>query len=413
MLGFVVGITVPKDHLAFLLTLFISIFFSLVYHHYIAGSCNLTLRQFYIVAVGHLLLAISYGWRSPQLLHVYVPVFITFIVARAFRGRSWMPPVIFVGIMVHLSYIHLRRQFAPGSSYDRYDLDISGPLMMLVIKLTSFAADMYDSAPQMGSPSTREQFRKPPLVRTDKASRISLVNNEEKFSELEKYPSFLEFLGYCLMYPGYMSGPLVPFYEYRTFLTGKYFEGLCGLEGRKKRAVYLVVRGFSFLIVYLVLSSYFPASGLFNPTLRSAANFFGVPYITAFAFSARAKFYFTWSLVEASYVLLGLGFRRGSAGKPSWDRFENANPWIIETSANLKTTIGHWNVSTNSWLHAYVYRRVQKLLGKERTSARASVITYLISAWWHGFYPGYYLSFSMAAWMSFLSGCKIPLISVS
>eukprot|EP00611_Tribonema_gayanum_P014718 TRINITY_DN2619_c0_g1_i7.p1 TRINITY_DN2619_c0_g1~~TRINITY_DN2619_c0_g1_i7.p1 ORF type:complete len:153 (-),score=28.52 TRINITY_DN2619_c0_g1_i7:81-539(-) len=42
-----------------------------------------------------------------------------------------------------------------------------------------------------------------------------------------------------------------------------------------------------------------------------------------------------------------------------------------------------WNKMTQSWLEKYVYTRTNNSL----------MATYFVSAFWHGFYPGYYLFF--------------------
>lgn len=46
-------------------------------------------------------------------------------------------------------------------------------------------------------------------------------------------------------------------------------------------------------------------------------------------------------------------------------------------------------MGTNSWLRSVVYERVPKKYG--------TVLTFALSALWHGFYPGYYLTFGTGA----------------
>lgn len=56
---------------------------------------------------------------------------------------------------------------------------------------------------------------------------------------------------------------------------------------------------------------------------------------------------------------------------------------------NFKETLEGWNCTTMYWLRRVGYDRTPD---KYRT-----VCTYLLSAWWHGFFPGYYLTFLTAA----------------
>ncbi|KAG7121163.1 Lysophospholipid acyltransferase like protein [Verticillium longisporum] len=52
-------------------------------------------------------------------------------------------------------------------------------------------------------------------------------------------------------------------------------------------------------------------------------------------------------------------------------------------------------MNTNKWLRNYVYLRVTPR-GK-KPGFRASLMTFGTSALWHGFYPGYYMTFILAS----------------
>lgn len=56
---------------------------------------------------------------------------------------------------------------------------------------------------------------------------------------------------------------------------------------------------------------------------------------------------------------------------------------------NFKGVIDYWNRTTQSWLRRYAYERSSN---KYRT-----YFTYIMSAVWHGFWPGYYLTFLTGA----------------
>jgi lysophospholipid acyltransferase 1/2 len=57
---------------------------------------------------------------------------------------------------------------------------------------------------------------------------------------------------------------------------------------------------------------------------------------------------------------------------------------------NIKSIFGNWNTQTQLWLRRIVYDRI-------RTSK--TLATFLFSAIWHGFYPGYYFTFILCAVM--------------
>ena len=67
------------------------------------------------------------------------------------------------------------------------------------------------------------------------------------------------------------------------------------------------------------------------------------------------------------------------------NRYQNVNFLVIESSCDFRTIISEWNVTTNRWLNQYIYQRLGRTF-------KANLFTYLVSAFWHGFYPGYYVT---------------------
>lgn len=63
-------------------------------------------------------------------------------------------------------------------------------------------------------------------------------------------------------------------------------------------------------------------------------------------------------------------------------------------SLSLRDSIANWNKGTNTWLRSIVY---------ERAKHNKLVYTYALSALWHGFYPGYYLTFANGAFFTMVS----------
>jgi lysophospholipid acyltransferase len=69
----------------------------------------------------------------------------------------------------------------------------------------------------------------------------------------------------------------------------------------------------------------------------------------------------------------------------------------------VKDFLANWNISAHNWLKYYVYLR--QLDNSKRTSVnfRSTFLTFLMSAIWHGFYPGYYIFFTGAGLMDYHS----------
>ena len=118
-----------------------------------------------------------------------------------------------------------------------------------------------------------------------------------------------------------------------------------------------------------------------------------------FGFTARLKYYGVWSLSEGACILSGMGYKGvdPKTGQVMWNRLQNVNPWGIETAQNNRAYLESWNINTNNWLRNYMYLRVTPR-GK-KPGFRASMATFVTSAFWHGFYPGYYLTFILASFL--------------
>lgn len=59
-----------------------------------------------------------------------------------------------------------------------------------------------------------------------------------------------------------------------------------------------------------------------------------------------------------------------------------------QTSLDLRTALNLWNKTTQNWLRTSAYDRNKRF---------KMLYTYILSAVWHGFYPGYYLTFLSGA----------------
>lgn len=62
---------------------------------------------------------------------------------------------------------------------------------------------------------------------------------------------------------------------------------------------------------------------------------------------------------------------------------------ITQLATNLRDAINNWNMGTNQWLRMVVYERVPRKYG--------TTLTFGVSALWHGFYAGYYITFATGA----------------
>lgn len=89
----------------------------------------------------------------------------------------------------------------------------------------------------------------------------------------------------------------------------------------------------------------------------------------------------------------------------------------LELDHNFRDKIRKWNCMVQNWLEKYVYYRIydeQEMRKNRRKADFANNVTFIVSAIWHGFYPGYLLAFfhwslfTMVAKKAYYASKKFP-----
>lgn len=297
-----------------------------------------------------------------------------------------MPWIGFVFLMGHMSINHLQRQFTNTPSV----VDITGAQMVMVMKLSAFCWNVHDG----------------------RLKQDSLTDNQ-RLRAIVEIPGLLDYAGYVLFFPSMMAGPAFDFNDYKKWLETSMFDLPPNVDPsmapptRKKRriprsakpAAWKAAFGMAWIFLFIKFSSWYTTDFVLSDNFTRYSFLRRVWYVYIFAFTARLKYYGVWSLTEGACILSGMGYNGidTKTGKAKWNRLENVNPYDLETAQNSRAYLDNWNKNTNVWLRNYVYLRVTPK-GK-KPGFRASLATFATSAFWHGFYPGYYLTFMLAAFI--------------
>ncbi|KAL9613717.1 MAG: hypothetical protein Q9167_001730 [Letrouitia subvulpina] len=308
-----------------------------------------------------------------------------YLIAKYVEG-PYMPWLAFVFVMSHISVSHAYRQFANAPD----KVDITGAQMVLVMKLTGFCWNVEDG-------------RQP----HDELAEF------QKGRSLRTLPSVLDFAAYVLFFPSLFAGPSFDFVDYRQWIETTMFDLPPGSDPktapptRKQRriprsgtpAAKKAVTGIVWIFLFLKFSSWYNADLVLGDQFMKYGLLRRIWILEMLGFSTRMKYYGVWYLTEGACILSGMGYKGvdPKTGRARWNRLQNVNPWGIESAQNTRAYLENWNMNTNNWLRNYVYLRVTPK-GK-KPGFRASLATFTTSAFWHGFYPGYYLSFVLAAFL--------------
>ncbi|KAL8610654.1 hypothetical protein ACOMHN_047223 [Nucella lapillus] len=302
-----------------------------------------------------------------------------------YGSPRWSQSAVLAYSMFYLSVVHLFRQYY---DYGGYTLDITGPLMIQTQKLTSLAFALSDGH------------------RDD-----SELTPDQKAQSIREVPDVLSFYSFMFYFHGMMCGPLSFYCDYMAFIRGTDIQHAARpasisasnghtdkIQGEKvsekdlkhtsavmKRLLISLLCGALMITLSPVLC---PAGGLLEESFFEKSFLEKSLYLLICMTMARQKYYFAWMLGEVVNIAAGFGFNGyDSSGRPRWDLNENVSVYDVEFAGSLKLIIDGWNKRTLVWLRRVVY---------DRAPRNRTVAVFAVSAVWHGFYPGYYLTFGSA-----------------
>ncbi|KAI3379366.1 hypothetical protein SNEBB_007736 [Seison nebaliae] len=293
------------------------------------------------------------------LIQNIITYFLTYVTVKS----DYLPHLGVTINMLILSILHIRRMIY---DYGGWTLDITGPLMINTQRMTDFVMSFYDGlrhkeALQEGKPSP--------------------LNSDQLKQSIQELPSFIQFFGYSFYFHGILIGPFCSYQNYISFIQGTNFPQNCEDTSAKKAITTKVFLCLIYLAITVFIADRFPVNGNLSFSYLSWKCFV---YLYISGWLAKPKYYFGWLLGDAINNAAGLGYNGMEDGEPKWDLITNIDIPIVETSTSTKMFMDYWNIGTKNWLRRICY---------DRLTSNGTLITYILSAMWHGYYPGYYVAF--------------------
>jgi len=236
-----------------------------------------------------------------------------------------------------------------------------------------------------------------------------------------RVPQHRQLPGLCPVLPSLFAGPSFEYVDYRRWLDTTLFEIPPGTDPakvpptRKKRkiprsgtpAAKKAAIGLFWIFAFLKLGSWFTTDFVLSDAFMEFSFPRRVFTVYMVGFTTRLKYYGVWSLTEGACILSGMGYNGFDAksGKVFWNRLENVDPYSLETAQNSYGYLGSWNKNTN--MAAQLCLPACHTKGQE-ARIPASMATFATSALWHGFYPGYYLTFVLGSFIQTVAKSMTP-----
>ncbi|CAI2367021.1 unnamed protein product [Moneuplotes crassus] len=340
-----------------ILLLFVSFFLS----YLITFIKTPNMRYYYSLITGFML---NFLMFEEEVIHPISMLIGTYLIMRIFP-RDKQQIINFVFLYTYLSAQHIHRMVY---HYGEWGGEITSFTMNLVCRLTSVAFCYCDGA----------------------------NNKDEDFQE---QPSFMWLLGYTYNTPSCLAGPFFEFKDYKNWIL---------LKGDYANIPSTFKPGFTRLataFIWMWLAAYFSIHH--KPEKCATEEFCSRSfimqiwgfYLTQFYF--KFVYYFVFALNDSCVIASGLAWNPNPrrSKQPNFTKIKNIDEWLIDFGYNVRFQTAGWNMSISIWLKRYVLKRLAKNNGG-KAGPKEFIITFMVSAFWHGFYPCYYFFFFYFAFVN-------------
>lgn len=330
------------------------------------------IRHWYFILTGLAMCFFCYGWHTGYILTSVFTVFVILRFCEAMNRPNLAPRLVFPFVMVVLLLGYM------VYASEKYDINWTTVQCTLTLKMISIAFDWSDG-------------------QKDESKVEMKANLKQSFITVA--PSLLEIMGYSFYFGGLHGGPVFQFRRYREFVEGSLFAH--PIPSSFQPAAIQLFKGIMYLAQFIVMDFVFPDKYTYSSDLN------GYPLIVQLLFNALwarktlIRYIGVWLLADMSNILSGMAYngKDAKSGKDKWDAVCGVHPILFETGCSCQSIIESFNITTNQWALNYIYKRLRFLNSKLISSA--AVLLFL--SIWHGFHPGYFLTFL---------GCELPLASL-
>ena len=213
--------------------------------------------------------------------------------------------------------------------------------------------------------------------------RLNIERTDGDKKEQVEIPTFYEYLCYNFNYIGSLTTPVYSYQEYKDFISQSYGQSKINIAALMKRiGLLLVASG-----LYAVIGTHHDYNLIDSRLFRQNNILYQLIYVAIQGLFIRVRFYIIWLLAEIMVVLVN--FR--DADDNYKDYLSAVDIFKLEMNVSPRLRVANWNKSIAKFYRICFYNPFTKYLKIDSTSA--SLFVFILSAFWHGFYPTYYFSF--------------------
>ena len=346
---------VNSDQIELILILFSMVPFSFLFH-FISNS---KLRLYLSLGLG-----LFFQYKIYQL--DIIPVFITSCICyymTKFMDRKKQAYYVLGYTLAHGSVYHLIKLF---KFYANWKISITFIYMTMICRFSGFSFCYADGE-----------------IDDEKLSK------DQKNYKINDF-TILEYFSYIYFFPGSVIGPFYEFSDFRSFINqeGRYKD--LSIFKCFKECMIKLRNCIFFMILFVTLKDHSNPKVFFEEQYKDVSIFYKF-LVCNLGIIVKYKYYTGFFLNEAMFAASGISFDGNG-----FHLIKHINAWEVEKTKNAREFFQNWNVSVYLWLKRYIFMRLLNFFTDKNGKKQAfwpKILTPTIAAFWHGFYPNYYIVF--------------------
>ena len=358
----------PPEQIELILTMFSIIPLSII-NYFIKGKYP---RLIYSLVLGVLL---QYSIYGIGIIHTFISTISTYLFIQIY-GRKKSAFYVLIGTFLYQSFLHIYRMI-----YDYGGWSIDDPTtiyMMTICKFSSLAFSYEDGG-------------------KDDSEMVNL--HHRTYKVIDK-PSLLEIFSFVYFYPTSIIGPSIEYKDFINFIEEKdCYSHLPYIKLISNGFLYFL---FSFIQmgIYAFFSPKIPISYIGNKEFGNKNLLYKIAYMYIALIPVRAKYYSGWLTSYTVLIINGIAYTETKDDKTgkiiqSFEKGCYGSILYDEFGINPKFKLVEWNKTIHLWLKYNIFTRTINIDKKpfKKNFQLASLLTFIGSAIWHGYYPTYYFTF--------------------
>lgn len=263
-------------------------------------------------------------------------------------------------------------------------------MLLLTLKLVGIAFEVHDSHKLK---KNREKGIPDPTDR----------QGQKKYMPVIEDPSVLDIVHYSYCFVGLLTGPYFKFKTYKDMINNSKSAKVPTIQPLIEKMKVLPLLA----ILFLGLSFYLRLDDMKEDAFYQEPLWYRLGYMVPAFMVFRMRMYSAWILSECVCITAALGAypkalnSRSGQGPvidpqqvkeidPSeceydFETIHNIDPYKCDFTPTFRDAMRGWNMSVQWWLKNHVFIRFP-------IKPLSTLVTMLVSAYWHGIYGGYYLS---------------------